>query len=39
MGGHVLVECMFSRWHTLQYDVFYRKTCFTGGHVLLEVMY
>ena len=23
MGGLVLVECMFSGWHTLQYVVFY----------------
>ena len=23
MGGHVLMECMFSGWHILQYVVFY----------------
>ena len=39
MGGHVLVECMSSGWHILQYVVFYRKACLTGGHVLLEGMY
>ena len=33
-GGHVLVECMPSRWHILQDDVFYWKTCLTGGHIL-----
>ena len=38
MGGHVLVECMCSGWHILQYVVFYRKTCLIGGHVLLFEM-
>ena len=32
MGCHVLVECMSSGWHILQYAVF------TERHVLLEVM-
>ena len=37
MGGHVLVECMSSGWHILQYVVFCWKTCLTGGHVFLRI--
>ena len=39
IGGHVLVECMFSGWHILQYVVLYWKICLTGGHGFLEGMY
>ena len=37
MGGHVLVKYVSSGWHILQYIMFYRKTCLTGGHVYLRV--
>ena len=30
VGGHVLVECMFSGWDILQYVVFYWKTFLTS---------
>ena len=34
MGGHVLVECMFSGWCILYDDVFYWKICLTGGRLI-----
>ena len=30
----VLLEVSFTERHVLEEDMFYSKTCFTGGHVL-----
>ena len=39
MEARVLMECMTSGWHILQYVVFNWKTCLSGGQVLLKGMY